>query len=394
MTPPLASLQWEKLMPETRGTAMATAEVGADLAKWLRRTGWGNQPMNPRVWWDQRFDEVAYRMAAAQLEASIIAAEGVDKQLLAQARPLTEEWEPDVLILAGVAGDGRPVEGLPYAYARRVAEVFDAPEHTPQAIATAWEQSGRSLVMAARTAVADAARASTSIQMLGRQGTGWIRAVTPPCCSRCAILAGKMHRSPTVGFQRHPGCDCIQVPIADFDRRKNLPEIKDMVFDPGEYFDALTEAEQNKIFTRAGAAAIRDGADPSQVGNARRGISVAADGFRGQPVATTEGTTKRGHAYNYIKAAYRARLERKPGYKHRMATIPRLMPEEIYRRADGDTDLAISLLHKNGYLRTASPRLNSDFPWHWRDAEIKEITRRAEKRLNEAIENERKKVSE
>ena len=107
MTSPLASLQWEKLMPETRGTAIATADVGADLAKWLRRTGWGNQPMNPRVWWDQRFDEVAYRMAAAQLEASIIAAEGVDKQLLAQARPLTEEWEPEVLNLAGVAGEGR-----------------------------------------------------------------------------------------------------------------------------------------------------------------------------------------------------------------------------------------------------------------------------------------------
>ena len=93
MTPPLASLQWENIMTETRGSAMASAEEGADLAKSLRRAGWGNTPMNPRVWWDQRFDELAYRLAAAQLEAAVIAAEGVDKQLLAQARPLTEEWE-------------------------------------------------------------------------------------------------------------------------------------------------------------------------------------------------------------------------------------------------------------------------------------------------------------
>lgn len=92
----------------------------------------------------------------------------------------------------------------------------------------------------------------------------------------------------------------------------------DIRTDPRGYFDSLTRVEQDKAFTAAGAAAIRDGADIARVVNARRGMQTATDGR----LYTTEAAGRR----------------------------PRLMPEQIFREANGSRDEAVRLLRLHRYL--------------------------------------------
>src|SRR5699024_1103862 len=73
-----------------------------------------------------------------------------------------------------------------------------------------------------------------------------------------------------------------------------------------DYFDSLSREEQDKTFGKAGAQAIRDGADPAQVVNARSGMQPAgallgkgaADAQRRmygrELLVATSGTTRRG----------------------------------------------------------------------------------------------------
>lgn len=84
----------------------------------------------------------------------------------------------------------------------------------------------------------------------------------------------------------------------------------------------MSPAEQDKAFGKAGAQAIRDGADIGQVVNARRGMYSA-----GGVDYTRESTTKRGVAEGQT----------------------RLMPESIYRLASS-RDEAIRLLRQYRYI--------------------------------------------
>jgi hypothetical protein len=43
---------------------------------------------------------------------------------------------------------------------------------------------------------------------------GFVRRVNPPCCGRCAILAGRWYRYDS-GFRRHPRCDCTLEPTSE-----------------------------------------------------------------------------------------------------------------------------------------------------------------------------------
>src|SRR5690606_25895161 len=116
----------------------------------------------------------------------------------------------------------------------------------------------------------DVARQSEAVAIAARPAvTGYVRMVNPPSCSRCAVLAGRFYRW-NDGFQRHPRCDCRHVPTTE-------ANAGDIVTAPRDYFDSLDAAEQDRIFTQAGAEAIRLGADPAQVVNARRGMAYAQD---------------------------------------------------------------------------------------------------------------------
>lgn len=247
--------------------------------------------------------------------------------------------------LAGIASDGRTLSGLM--------------DYTRSDDVT---QSQFDLIVT--TQLQDAARAAVVIAMATRPGvTGYVRMLNPPSCSRCAILAGKHFRK-NQGFQRHPKCDCRHIPASE-------DTAGDLRTDPQAYFDSLpTRARldelhpdltrkmrreagiysQEDIFTDAGAQAIRMGADPGRVVNARAGMYTAQilrgngdrytalgrlerrDVFGRQVYTTTEGMTKRGAAY-----------------KARGRNYVRLMPESILEIADDSAD-ALRLLRAHGYI--------------------------------------------
>lgn len=219
--------------------------------------------------------------------------------------------------LVGVAGDGRPVESLLYGAVVQSKIAVGSGRTAFQALADA----GQWLSMAMGTALSDTGRAAESLHSGVRPVTGYVRMLNPPSCARCAILAGNFYRK-NQGFLRHPRCDCRHIPSSESMAGERTVNTR-------AYFESLNVVEQNRIFTSAGADAIREGADINQVVNARRGMSLAQDGRR----ITTEGTGRRGIAST-------ARTGR---------TGARLMPETIAAVAK-NRDEYMSLLRLNGYI--------------------------------------------
>ncbi len=208
---------------------------------------------------------------------------------------------------AGVASDGRPLGTLLQQPAiTTLTQIGRGVEP-----AAALRMGGFVLDMITRTQVADAGRVATGAAIAARpQATGYVRLVVGKTCARCLILAGRRYGW-NAGFKRHPRCDCRHVPVAE-----DVPG--DVATDPRAAFNALSTAEQDKLLGKAGAQAVREGADMARVVNARRGIQTAADGR----LYTTEAAGRR----------------------------PRLMPEQIYREAGTDRAEAVRLLRLHGYL--------------------------------------------
>ncbi|OWN38226.1 hypothetical protein AY510_10680 [Corynebacterium diphtheriae bv. gravis] len=377
--------QFSRLPPELRAAAGTRSEIIGETVKWVAAAWNKNRPMDPSVWFEIYAEEFTKRVTKAQIEAATVAIDSVDTALTLQdydGIPLGHA-APDAF--AGITGSGQPIMGLAYAQGLRITEAIDNGA-TEVERAKLWKYSGQVLQMATQTAISDASRTAKLTNLIARPRTTWVRIVRPPCCARCAILAGKRGGA-GLGFQRHPGCDCDAIPISE--------ETSDMhklwIFDVDKYFAQLSEKDQNKIFTIAGAQAIRDGADPSQVINARRGMKVAADRFGTRTVMTSEGTTKRGWASMYLRQQYDAKMLKQGRYMR--TDRQRLMPEEIYKIAGGDRDIAVSLLHKNGFLLDASPTLDSKLNFFTRDKVVKEAMESARVKLKARYEKELKRVA-
>jgi hypothetical protein len=107
------------------------------------------------------------------------------------------------------------------------------------------------------TRLADAARLAAGLAVTVRPHVGWTRMVNPPCCTRCAILAGKWFRW-NQGFPRHPKCDC-----------RHVPSTEDRVGDVRTDVSALFTSGQVTGITKAEQRALNDGANVNRVINAR-----------------------------------------------------------------------------------------------------------------------------
>jgi hypothetical protein len=212
-------------------------------------------------------------------------------------------------------------------------------ESARQALADA----GRWIELAAASTVIDTARAAESAAMVQRPWVdGYVRMLNPPSCSRCITLAGKFYRW-NEGFSRHePTCDCRHIPASEEGERYGS-----LLTNPNLYFDSLDRAEQDRIFTKTGAEAIRDGADVSQVVNARRGMKTAQV-FGRDVVITNEGTTRRGFAYSRLPGN-RDDDKRAKGERYFRTQTVRLMPETLYEIATDRAD-AVRLLRLHGFL--------------------------------------------
>lgn len=188
-----------------------------------------------------------------------------------------------------------------------------------------------SLVTLGASAVADAGRqADGAITATEPQVSGYVRQIEPGACARCVILAGRRYRR-NEGFSRHPNCLCTHKPIID---GQPAPAAQDSY----AMFNDLSSADQDRIFTKSGAQAIRDGADMNQVVNARRGMSRTSGGslITDEGMAQTRSGRFRGAAGRIMQ---RNNVEG-----------ARMMPEEIYRRAGGDQALITEQLERYGYI--------------------------------------------
>lgn len=242
--------------------------------------------------------------------------------------------------LVGSAGDGRSIEGL----------LDLAPGMTLDALkagagATVAMKVGQDFLdLAVTTALWDTARQAEVLEQASYPGVeGYVRMLNPGvhgACSRCAVLAGREYRT-NQGFRRHPRCRCVHIPISEATN-------DDFRLDGKAYFDSLGPAEQERIFTKAGAEVIREGADIGQVVNARRGMHTAQVNKRGwtpkgrltpvdrygrQVYITSESSTVRGLANR----------------RRRGRRSDRLMPESIVELAEDRADL-LRLLKLHGYV--------------------------------------------
>lgn len=252
-------------------------------------------------------------LSTAQATAAASAGIYTDDALEAMSVSPPAEGRLVSTALAGIASDGRPLTSLLYQPAIKTLTYIGGGAPVDRALAGGLMD----LNVIVRTQIADAGRAAESVAIAVRpRVTGYVRMLSQPSCARCIILAGRVYKW-NAGFRRHPRCDCRHIPLAE-----DAPW--DVRTDPKAMFDSMSNAEQERAFGKAGAEAVRQGADLSQVVNARRGMQTATV-FGREVKTTTEGTSRSRRI--------------------------RLMPEQILAEANGNRDEAIRLLKLHGYIK-------------------------------------------
>lgn len=192
--------------------------------------------------------------AAAQLAAARTATEYVPALLAETQQPDEPEARVRPQAFAGRASDGRSLTGL-LAGAVGAAKVASGRGFAPDA---ALAHGGRWMDSALRGVVTDAARDATSAEIVVRKNMGWVRMINPPCCSRCAVLAGTWF-SWKADFDRHKNCDCTAIPAAE-NRAGDFTTDPRLLVDRGLVTD-LTKDQR---------ARLEEGADLSKVLNESR----------------------------------------------------------------------------------------------------------------------------
>lgn len=260
------------------------------------------------------------------------------------------QYDVNSSAFVGIDGSGRSLSGL------LDGTVTTAKESIAAGLGREASLYAGQLYLAAmmKTALHDMSRSADLTASTAKQYTKYVRVVQPGACSRCAALAG-IYQSER-GFKRHPACKCSSFPV-----NEKVPG--GFHSSPEEYFNSLSTAEQDRVFTQAGAEAIRAGADVTGVVTARRGATGVSYGqsisrqthansgrrlvkmqigrnVDGSPIygyATNEGVTRRGQFGKVNRAIGSG------------AKYTRLMPETIISLTD-DPELRVVLLRDAGYL--------------------------------------------
>lgn len=280
--------------------ALADAVLAAVASAWRRvdrnkpRESWVEQRTGERLFVAVSTGQAALARESQPFVEDVLAEQGISPAPVGEVDPMA---------FAGVASDGRDLEQLLLAPLVEIETDLRRGLDAAAAQAKA-EQTLRTIVDAQ---VIDAGRAATATGMAAEPSvTYWTRMITPGACARCVILAGKSYDW-KADFKRHPRCRCVAVPSAEADGAD------DVRVQPIAYFESLPRAEQDRVFTKAGAEAIRLGADMNQIVNVRR----KAAGL------STPGTRRGG----------------------------RKMPAEIITAGAGDRDKTVRLLKRHGYLQ-------------------------------------------
>lgn len=352
-------------MPQANEVALthlrARASVTDRAATRLLRM-WGQFSLNNL---DLSWDIHAPLMVATVTRAQVAAAAQADKYVAQVAAVNGSSQTAQVVpeAFGGVALDGREIGPAMYGAVTTTKKLIGAGRPPQEAFAV----GAAFLATVVGSAVQDMGRQADMVGGVKLGYTHYVRVLSPGACSRCAVLAGKS--SAEKAFRRHPRCKCGTWPVSATGgvTPNGIPG------SPEEYFEGLTRAEQNRVFTNAGAEAIRSGANPISVVNARRGaygigynghyntpvpvgthgtlrpviIGVRADGSPLRVYATTEGTTARGR-FGRQEISLTGQATREGRY--RRTTTVRLMPEQIAVMAGGNQTRWVELLQKYGYL--------------------------------------------
>lgn len=214
---------------------------------------------------------------------------------------------------AGGTRDGRPLESL------LAGAVYESKAQVAQGLDTAGalRAGGMWLSNAVLDAVRDANRQAVASGYTVRPKVqGWVRMLNPPSCKFCVTLAGKYFRW-NQGFQSHRLCDCKHIPTDE-------SVAGDLTIDPYKYFHSLPQVDQNRLFGKNDAEALRNGADIYRVVNIRsRGLA--------------DGAMKRTPGHNR-------------GWQSRRWDTPSKMTiDDIFTAATGRDD-AIRLMEDNGFI--------------------------------------------
>ncbi|MFJ2731405.1 hypothetical protein [Streptomyces sp. NPDC087317] len=308
--------------------------VQAEMLFWLAR-------LDPAdiigSWFDQVLPGLYLALSRGQSRAAAGASSYVAEAATLMGLDAATAWEVAPSAFAGAAADGRPLSSLLTTPALRG---WHAVEQRGQSADWAIGQIRQSVLMMGSSEVADASRGASQVAMNAtRTVTGYIRCINAGACKRCAVLAGRWYRR-DASFDRHPRCHCYGIPAGDEHRSRGRGSWRT---NPRSYFDQLSRRDQDRLFGRGGAEAIRAGADISGVVNARRTKeSLRRVRVEGTIVtATTEGITRRSW-FSHV----RRNLERIEGRK--LDKLP-LTPEAIFRLAKNRKEL-VRLLGRNGYL--------------------------------------------
>lgn len=269
-------------------------------------------------------------LSAAQHRSASASGVYVSKALQAQGFDSPEvQDQVNAAGFAGIASDGRDLQSLLQSPLIQAFQALQQGANANQALSIGASILDR--IVATQTI--DAGRTADGVGIAASGITGYVRIAAPPCCGRCAVLGGEFYRW-SAGFERHPYCDCYHMPVTD-SRTRGL----------GKSGMELFRSGQIKGMSEADIKAVKDGADLNQVINAHRGMMTA-----GGRKFTHEGMTTRGLAGKRLQA--RA-IERgfTPGTDaFRAAAGVRLMPEQIYKEANGNRDEAIRLLRRFGFI--------------------------------------------
>lgn len=213
--------------------------------------------------WQRLAPAVFETTMAGQRQAAVTGLAYVPAILSEQSitAPAVAEVNPDRFM--GGTADGRPLEtllnGAIYTTKQQVGMGVG--------VAEALAVGGQWLQGAVLDVVRDANRqAVASGYTLRPKVQGWVRMLNPPSCKFCITLAGKFFRW-NQGFQSHPDCDCRHIPTSE-------AVAGDLTIDPYAYFHGLSEKDQNRLFGKTDAQAVRDGGDIYRVVNTRgRGLA-------------------------------------------------------------------------------------------------------------------------
>lgn len=269
--------------------------------------------------WGEAIPELAATITAGQVKAAELGASYSADTLAQQGLYEAPEAFVNPKALGGRSSRGAPLENALQSVSATSLNMIAGGATVAGAMASGEVMATR----LSRTLVSDAGRTAAGMDTFVRPDIKYTRMINPGACDRCAVLAGRIYRN-NEGFLRHPNCACIHVATST-----EAAKAEGLITDQYEYFNGLPEGEQDRIFTKSGAQAIRDGADMNQVVNARRGMKPGG-------LMTTEGTTRRGNFGS-------SEVARQTGGR-------RMTPEAIYRLNGADRAAALRDLERYGYI--------------------------------------------